>query len=287
MCERAIAAPLYPTVFRTWKETSAVPSHNETNAVGDRIVLLGASNLVRAFPDIVAEVGARFQRPLRIICAKGYGRSYGQTSWFLAKKIPGILQCRLWSELRVEQPRRTFAILADIGNDLAYEAPVDAIHSWVEEALDRLSECGAKCVLNNLPLASIRRVGALRYHVVRSVLFPCCRIGWGEMLSRSERLSQRLDELARSRKTPIFSADSAWFGMDPIHPRRRFRMEIFRRMLDELAPHSRGANVVAMTRAQRRRIARMRPAEHSCFGVRRVVEQPAACPLEEIDVYLY
>ena len=206
--------------------------------MGDRLVLLGASNLARVFPQVIETAQCMFQSPLEIYCAKGCGRSYGQSSRFLLKKFSGILQCNLWKDLHPDKAQQTFALLGDIGNDLAYQTPVETIVDWVEETLDRLQAVGARCVLNNLPIASLQRVGKVRYALVRGLLFPFCRLDWRQMRSRAERLSQCLEELARTRKTPVFSGQKEWYGLDPIHPRRRFRMESFRQMFAMLTDSS-------------------------------------------------
>jgi hypothetical protein len=262
-------------------------SQIETREPQLRVVLLGASNLSMMFPTIVETARAMFAQPLEMFVAKGFGRSYGQQSKFFGKKFPGILQSGLWSSMDRAAPLPMVAIMADIGNDLAYEAPVARIVDWVDAALDRLQSRGAKVVLNNIPLASLRTVGAMRFHFLRKVLFPSCRLSRTELLRRAEGLSEALLRLAQERKTPVFSGEIAWYGLDPIHPRRRNAGEIWQRMLAELIPRDSGAQLVRPRSVEQLQLHRLRPESWVQFGAERQASQPRARLADGTTIALY
>jgi hypothetical protein len=255
---------------------SEIFSQIETIEPSLRVVLLGASNLSIMFPTIVETARALFAQPLELIVAKGFGRSYGQQSKFFGKKIFGILQTRLWDALDRARPLPTVAIVADIGNDLAYGVSTDILVRWVRDTLDRLESHGAQTVLNNVPLRSLRTVGLARYHLFREFFFPSCRLSRAEMLHRAEQLSDALDWLAAGRKTPVFSGEIEWYGLDPIHPRRAAAGEIWRRMLGELASPSSTATIVRATPAMALELHRLRPESWVHFGFPRRAAQPVA-----------
>jgi hypothetical protein len=209
-------------------------SQIETRDPSLRVILLGASNLSLCFSNVIATARALFAQPIDFHVAMGFGRSYGQESKFFGKKFSGILQCAIWDALERAPALPTSAIVADVGNDLAYEAPVDKVAAWVAMALDRLAHHGAQTALNNVPIESLRTVGAIRYHLLRSLLFPSCRLSRGELLSRAEALSDKLANIAKTREITAFSANGAWYGIDPIHPRRRSAGEIWRLLISEL-----------------------------------------------------
>lgn len=215
---------------------SAQLSQFDAIAPQRRLVLLGASNLSMTFPSVVETARAMFGRSLEIFIAMGFGRSYGQESKFFGKKFSGILHSDLWASLNDVKPLPTVALVADVGNDLAYGAPAATIAQWVSQTLDRLAAHGATTALNNVPLASLSAVGAVRYQVMRGVLFPSCRLPRQEMLRRAGQLSDALNQMARERQIPVFSGDFASYGFDPIHPRRASAHEIWQRMLTALAP---------------------------------------------------
>ncbi|MBA3652238.1 MAG: hypothetical protein H0W66_12345 [Chthoniobacterales bacterium] len=187
----------------------------------------------------------------------------------------------------VERSSPTFAILSDIGNDLAYETPVEKIVQWIEATLDRLAALGARMVLNNIPLASLEGVGAMRYQVFRELFFPNCKLPRKEMLRRAEQLSAELETVAERRQMPIFSGESAWYGLDPIHPRRALAGKIWTRMLGELITPGGAAELVRPTPAAKLKLRRLQPRSWSQFGVLRSARQPNARLNDGSTIALY
>ena len=150
-------------------------SQIETRDEPLRVVLLGASNLSIMFPTVVESARANFAQPLEMLVAKRFGRSYGSQSKIFWKKFSGILQSDLWAAMAQRRALHTVAMVADIGNDLVYEAPVAMLVRWIESTLDRPAQHDAHAVLNNIPLFSWRTVGLVRYRMFRALFFPSCR----------------------------------------------------------------------------------------------------------------
>lgn len=262
-------------------------SQIETREPQQRVVLLGASNLTIMFPTIVETLRATYAHPIELHVAKGFGRSYGLHSKFFGKKFPGILSSGLWPALNRARPLPTVAIIADVGNDLAYEAPVEKIVEWVERALDRLATHDARVVLNNVPIESLRRVGRVRYQTFREVLFPSCKLSRTEMLERAETLSERLAEVAATRKIAAFSGESAWYGLDPIHPRLNSAGEIWRRMLGAISGAGEATTLARPSAATALKYRRLRPLECAYFGLPRRAEQPALRSADGTSISIY
>ena len=250
-------------------------------------MLLGASNLSIRFPTVVNGALSAFGSPLELFVAKGFGRSYGQESKFFGKKFPGILQCELWDAIELAAPAPTFALVADVGNDLAYEAPVNSIIGWIETTLDRLAAHGSQVVLNNLPLATLQGVGAARYRVFRELFFPSCKLLRADLLTRAEHLSEGLDRIAVERKIAVFSGEFAWYGLDPIHPRWAASGQIWRRMFGALATNQGASTQLTMTTAQALAMRRLKPAEWTQFGLKRRAAQPAARLADGTTIAIY
>jgi hypothetical protein len=156
---------------------------------------------------------------LAIHAAMGLGRSYGKESGFMGKKFSGIFSSRLWDVYDTETSSSTLAFVTDIGNDLAYEEPVERIMEWVATCVARLDKNGAQVALANVPIDVLRTLSRPRFEFFRAVLFPKCRLPWATLLSRAEELHDRLGKYAESQNIPIFAAPNAWYGFDPIHPR--------------------------------------------------------------------
>ncbi|MCC6492269.1 MAG: hypothetical protein IT424_04540 [Pirellulales bacterium] len=262
-------------------------SQIETREARQRVVLLGASNLSIMFPHVAKTLRATFARPLEVVVAKGPGRSYGQESKFFGKKFSGILQCGLWAALQRGPALKTRAIVADVGNDLAYEAPVERIVDWIERALDRLAAHDAQTVLNDIPLEALRGVGAARYRVLRSMLFPSCTLPRREMLLRAQRLSEALRRLSESRKVAVFSGKSEWYGVDPIHPRRAWADQIWRQMIGALAPSRSAAPLTRATMHEAIELHSLKPEAWVQLGFRRRAAQPVARYDDGTTIALY
>jgi hypothetical protein len=117
---------------------------------------------------------------------------------FLWQELPGIAACGLWEALARRPPVPTAALVTDIGNDLLYDVPVPQIAAWVEACLERLSRTETRVVLMPLPLCSVATLSRARFLVMRSVLFPGCRLPYATLLERTSELDRRLRLLAQT-----------------------------------------------------------------------------------------
>ena len=184
-----------------------------------RVILLGASNLRWGLATVV-EVGCRlWGRPLDVLAACGPGRSYGLRMPFLCWELPGITACGLWEALARRPSAPTAALVTDIGNDLLYDVPVPQIAAWVEACLERLVRTGARVVLMPLPLCSVAALSRARFLVLRSVLFPRCRLTYTTVLERAFDLDRRLRLLAQTWSGVLVEHRPEWYRFDPIHIR--------------------------------------------------------------------
>src|SRR5918993_3764843 len=95
---------------------------------------------------------------VRIVAALGHGRSYGATSAFVVRRLPGILRSGLWAQLESTPIVPTRALVTDVGNDILYGFSGDQILTWVDDAVTRLTQVSADIVLTGLPIESIRRL---------------------------------------------------------------------------------------------------------------------------------
>ncbi len=144
---------------------------------------------------------ARCARINRASCRKGFW----EVVW---PSIPNFLEKNfqefsdgLWPALNRGDRLPTVAILADVGNDLAYEAPVEKIIEWVERALDRLANARRQsCAQQRADrVAAARRLGPLS-RAARGPLSNC-KISHSEMLRRArnaQRASRRGRRIARN-----------------------------------------------------------------------------------------
>jgi hypothetical protein len=185
-----------------------------------RVVALGASNLTRGFPAVVAEARAAWGPGVQILAALGHGRSYGARSRVGVRVLPSILESGLWRALGSLSACPTRAVVADVGNDILYGVPPARILDWVEEALRRLQRATRDVVLTGLPLERIRRLTASQFRVFRSIFFPRCRLSFDQALEHATQVNTGLSGLAAALGARLLHPDPRWYGLDPIHIRR-------------------------------------------------------------------
>ena len=189
-----------------------------------RIVLLGASNLTRGISTVVGMAAELVGAPSEFLIAMGHGRSYGQRSTLLGRSLPGIAECGLWAALRQRSGGSgpTFALITDIGNDVIYGVPVETILRWVTECVDRLRETGAGIVVTLPPMESLETLTPWRFGLARSLFFPGRGMSLTTAMDRLRALYEGLQPLGGRDGVTLVEPEGRWYGLDPIHPRRRF-----------------------------------------------------------------
>jgi hypothetical protein len=231
-----------------------------------RVVALGASNLTRGLPTVVAAARAAWGPDVEIVAALGHGRSYGADSRFVVRRLPGILQSNLWRQLETAAPAPTRALVTDVGNDILYGFPVGQVLGWVDEALDRLRRHTNDIVLTDLPIASARKLSRLKFYAFRSVVVPSCRLSLNEVVDRAEWVNAGLTGLAEKHRVRLFRLVPSWYGFDPIH----IRPALWRTAWSEILGVERARPASA---AESVRLYLMRPSRQWLFGVEHLKPQ--------------
>lgn len=240
-----------------------------------RVVLLGASNLRRGISTVVETSCAVWGRPLDILATPGHGRSYGlRQSYVLARGLPGILHCRLWRDWDDRPPAPTAALLTDVGNDILFGVDVDRIEAWVTECLERLTPRVERIVMTELPLTNLLRMGPQTFLILRRILFPSSRLRYEEAMRQASELNERVKQLAERFAARLIAPQPSWYGVDPIHIRRRYMADAWRAILspwrDETAP-----TITHDSLARWIYLRRLRPQRRTLFGFEQRRPQPA------------
>ena len=251
-----------------------------------RIVLLGASNLVRALPTVTDLARASGKVPLEIMAAVGHGRSFGLPSQVLGRTLPGIRGCGLWQGLQERPSLPTVAVITDVGNDILYDVPNETIAAWVTSCVDDLSTQSAQALLVGLPLVALEQLGELRFTLLRTCLFPRARISLREALARARDLNARLEALARTRNVTLIHPPGEWYGLDPIHIRGRWIARAWQEILSELSATA-TLGVPRIRFWTRIRWYAYLPHERQIMGVTQRREQPCAMFRDGTTLSLY
>jgi hypothetical protein len=252
-----------------------------------RVILLGASNLTRSFPIVVATVRQTWVEPVEIMAAMGHGRSFGQDSSVLGRKISGIFPCALWQDLQNRPKLPTAALVTDIGNDLLYGVTPERLLDWVDRCLERLAEAGAATIITQLPVGSIEQLGERRFQFFRRLFFPRSRLTLNDAKVLVREFNERLVQLGETRKIPIISASTTWYGLDPIHVRR----SMMRLAWPELLASWRGSNdAFTLSRPSwwtTAYLTSLAPWERAFFGIHRRAAQPSGRLNDGTTISLY
>ena len=199
-------------------------------------VLLGASNLTLAWPRLISQVRERFADPVHVYTAHGMGRSYLlERTGFAIGKLPGILRCGIWDALpNIDDTVTAYALVTDIGNDLVYGCEPAEVVAAAAESVQRLRSWNPRCriVLTAPPVEAVRRLGWLRFLMFRSVLFPFSRLTLESVRQKTQELDERIALLAEQYALHVVRPHLNWYGVDPIHVRRRSQQGAFAEMLN-------------------------------------------------------
>jgi hypothetical protein len=237
------------------------------------VVVLGASNVARAFPVVVAAARHHAGWPLDLLTAMGHGRGFGLENRVLGRWLPSIRQCVLWQALEQRPGRIRQALITDVGNDLMYGADPERIGAWVGDCLQRLAPRCDELVLSELPLASLQRLGPFRFHFMKKILFPRSPLSHAAALAASSELNDRVVALALHFGARLVRPPAHWYGWDPIHVRRTFFRQAWQSMCGANAAEA-GVDE-ALISALRWAFFHFRPEYRRLFGIAQHRAQPA------------
>jgi hypothetical protein len=252
-----------------------------------RVILLGASNLVRSIATVVATARQIWHEPVEIMAAIGHGRSYGQDSTLLGRKISGIFPCALWGDLHRRPTLPTVALLTDVGNDLGYGVNVRQIVSWVDGCLDRLETARAATIITQLPLASLDRLSRARFLFYRSLYFPRSGLELAALRAAANELNAELVAIGERRKIPVIPVSEAWYGLDPIHLKRSRWRHAWPTVLSAWRGDGTLAERPRTSFAEWAYLRLLAPSERVVFGRQRRYEQPSGILRDGTTISLY
>lgn len=261
---------------------------SEPVAERPRVVVLGASNVTRGISTIVETAQLALGGPIDLYAAFGHGRSLGLYTRVLGRGLCSLLDAGLWRALDDRpRPEASFALVTDIGNDLMYEVEPKVICRWVEKILERCQSVARRVVVTELPLASIERLGPRRFAILRSIIFPRCRLTLDEARRRASEINETVHRAARAHGAEVVAHDAAWYGLDPIHIRRRDFARAWRAVLGGWNEDARRGELARGSLRRWIQLGLFSPEKRAFFGFERGRRQPAGRLWDGSTVWLY
>lgn len=199
----------------------------------NRIILLGASNLTLSLRLVIHLMQQRLGGPSEILTATGHGRAYGVFKQMMLRGLPGIAASGLWTHLAAAEPRPTYALLTDIGNDILFELAPERILRSVEWCIAQLQQQSAQVVVTNLPMASIESLSERRYTFFRTIFYPSSRLSRNETVSCARAVHAGLVDMASRLHFKLYESEPVWFGWDGIHVDYWQRIAFYREVLQQ------------------------------------------------------
>ena len=254
-----------------------------------RVIAIGASNLTRWMPLLVRAAVADSAGPVEVLAVAGYGRSYGVSSRFFGRELPGIKACGVWGALEGSVGRsglreHSTGIITDVGNDIFYGVEVATVLDWVEQAVLRLRPHVERLVLTGLP-ASVADIGRVRFEIIRRILVPSCRLEHAEGLRRAEELNAGLLALAEKHGAVSFQGQRYWYGWDRIHLKRSYWRPFVEHLLG--VDSTTQAQVLDLPRLSGSGMRLAAPEFKRSFGREKTTVQPSVCLPDGTTVALY
>lgn len=238
-----------------------------------RALVLGASNVSLGQRALTNAARRQLGGPIDLYLACGFGRSFCASTRVLGQGLPAILHCGVWDAL-ARSPAGTplHALITDIGNDILLGVSVAGIVEIVFRCVDRIRDLGGTVVIAALPIDSVRQLGDARFRLVRNLFYPRCRLSRQEATARAIAIDAQVRDLAAARALPVATPRREWYGVDPIHIRRRCRDRAWRELLAAWP----AAGVAADPSLPALVVPRLRAAQGSWLGRPRVHPQPCA-----------
>ena len=189
-----------------------------------QILVLGASNVRRGWRPLLQVANDRLSDRFDAHLVMGHGRSLGSPTSFFGTRFTPLLRSVAWDYL--ERRRKIDAppvkvFITDIGNDVLYGESAQQIVAWVEESVQRASALADHVVVTRLPLFSIEQMTKWRYLVARTLIWPSSQVSYSQAVTAVREIDAAIADCNRPPHVRVVSPDRSWYGLDPVHVRRR------------------------------------------------------------------
>ncbi|MCO6046814.1 hypothetical protein NG895_23190 [Aeoliella sp. ICT_H6.2] len=181
----------------------------------------------------------------------------------------------------------TFALVTDVGNDLLYGAEAQQIVDWVTECIARLEQFNARIVVTELPIESILATSNVRFQIFRTIFFPPSRLTLSKARDLAQRINEGVIEVANRHGCQRLTMPGAWYGIDPIHIRHRYRPVAWQAVVDRWREPNALHEKSVFSSKNRYLLNTARPQERCLLGRHQCCAQPSIVLSDGSQVAVY
>jgi hypothetical protein len=142
-------------------------------------------------------------------------------------------------------------------------------------------------VVTQLPAETIESLSERRFQLFRRLLFRRSGLTLREARAHVREINARLIEIGNQRNVPVIPVSATWYGLDPIHLRRRALRVAWSMMLASWRAADESWRASRSSLWTTAYLASLTPAEQFMFGIRRRAEQPSGRLPDGTTISLY
>ena len=194
----------------------ANPEHSDPAFL---FVLLGASNLARGYSALIRHISQSISEG-QFINALGPGRGYCAKGGLLNFSYTPIGECKVMesAEVFAQQGQRVAVLFTDIGNDIMYGVPAEALVECLDILIGKAQRWNAEIFVTSIHVDISRDMGKTSFKLLQSIFYPKSPVTFDQADSAVKRVNHYLEEKAQqNRQIHLVSGLGAFCGLDKIH----------------------------------------------------------------------
>ena len=194
----------------------ANPEHSDPAFL---FVLLGASNLARGYSALIRHISQSISEG-QFINALGPGRGYCAKGGLLNFSYTPIGECKVMesAEVFAQQGQRVAVLFTDIGNDIMYGVPAEALVECLDTLIGKAQRWNAEIFVTSIHVDISRDMGKTSFKLLQSIIYPNSPVTFDQADSAVKRVNHYLEEKAQqNRQIHLVSGLGAFCGLDKIH----------------------------------------------------------------------
>ncbi len=138
-----------------------------------------------------------------------------------------------------------------------------------------------------MPVGSIEGLSERRFQFFRRLFFPRSKLTLVDAVKLAHEVNQRLIALGLTRKISVIPVSTSWYGLDPIHLKRRIKRHAWSALLAKWSATGAPIAITPSSLWEAAYLAGLAPWERSVLGIRCRAAQPNGRLIDGTTISLY